>query len=245
MWAALREELHADNFELVTVGLDTLGAEGCRSFIEAAQPRHPSLLDPHHELANRFGVINIPSSIWIDEDFDIVRPAEAAPAPPRERSGPRLNLPDQLPPRFAEMMQHAAKIPNDAADYHAALRDWVEKGAESRFAMAPDEVIRRSRPRDGNRSLGHAHFELATWLEQQGDHEAAVAQFREAHRLVPESWTFRRQAWSLEQVESAGPLARFWQGPKPDDPDSWPYEGDWLSDVKSVGAENYSERFEP
>lgn len=245
MWAALRDELHPKGFELVTVGLDTLGAEGCRGFIEAAQPGHPSLLDPRHELANRFGVINIPSSVWIDEDFMIVRPAEAAPAPPTDQPRLRMQLPDELPAHFTEMFAEAAKIRSDADAYHAALRDWVEQGSASRFAMSPERVLARSRPRDEDRSLGHAHFELATWLEQQGDHDAAIGHFRAAHRLVPESWTFRRQAWSLEQVESAGPLARFWQGPTPDAPDAWPYEGDWLSDVKAVGAENYSERFEP
>ena len=36
MWQALRSELHPKGFELVTVGLDALGAAGCRAFIEAA-----------------------------------------------------------------------------------------------------------------------------------------------------------------------------------------------------------------
>lgn len=244
MWQALRNELAPKGFELVTVGLDTLGGDGCRAFIEAAKPAHPSLIDRYHVLADLFGVINIPSSIWIDERGTIVRPAEAAPAPPSEARAPRIDMPKEIPPRFAEMMGEAMKIPNDAAAYHAALRDWVDKGAASKFAMSPDTVIERSRPRDANRALGHAHFALASELEVQGKHAAAIEHFREAHRLVPESWTFRRQAWSLEKVGD-GPLARFWQGPKPDDPDAWPYEGDWLGDVRAVGAENYSDRFRP
>ena len=245
MWQALREELHPQGLEIVAVGLDTLGAEGCRPYIEAAQPRHPSLIDRHHALADRFGVVNIPSSVWIDESFTIVRPAEPAPAPPRERDGPPIELPDEVPERVREMMTEAQKIPNDAEAYHAALRDWVANGAASRYALAPDEVIARSRPRDRNRAAGHAHFELGTHLELEGHHEAAVRHFREAHRLVPESWTFRRQAWSLEQPENAGPLARFWQGPKPEAPDAWPYDSDWLSEVRAIGAENYIERFRP
>ena len=83
MWQNLREAYKDQNFELVTVGLDTLGAEGCRAFIEAANPGHPSLIDQHHVMADLFGVVNIPSSIWIDENGMIVRPAEAAPAPPK------------------------------------------------------------------------------------------------------------------------------------------------------------------
>ena len=138
----------------------------------------------------------------------------------------------------------AQKIPNDAEPYHAALRDWVAKGKESEFALSAEEVVSRSRPRSAEVAKGHAHFELASHLEVKGHHEAAVRHFREAHRLVPDSWTFRRQAWSLEGgIE--GPLNRFWQGPRDDDPDSWPYEGDWLKDVRAVGAENYSERFTP
>ncbi len=245
MWQALRNELAPKGFELVTVGLDTLGGDGCRAYIEAAKPQHPSLIDRYHVLADLFGIINIPQSVWIDEKGMIVRPAEAAPAPPRDTPRQsRLDVPGQTPPRFAEMMKEAMKIPNDSAAYHAALRDWVDNGSASKFALDPDEVITRSRPRDANRALGHAHFALASELEVQGKHEAAIQHFREAHRLVPESWTFRRQAWSLEKV-GEGPLARFWQGPKPDDPESWPYEGDWLGDVRAVGPENYSERFRP
>ncbi len=111
-------------------------------------------------------------------------------------------------------MTEAAKIKSEAQAYHDALRDWVEKGAASRFALSADEVVERSRPRDNAKSLGHAHFALATQLEMDGHHDAAITHFREAHRLVPESWTFRRQAWSLEKVID-GPLARFWQGPEP------------------------------
>lgn len=243
MWQALREELHPQGVELVTVGLDALGAEGCRPFIEAARPTHPSLIDAHHVLADRFGVINIPQSIWIDEQGIIVRPAEAAPRPPTAPAE-LPPMPAELPQRMQEIMVEAAQIPNDGESYHAALRDWVAKGADSEFALSPDEVIARSRPRNAEVSLGHAHFELATELEARGDHAGAVRHFREAHRLVPDSWTFRRQAWSLEQPVE-GPLARFWQGPDPDDPDAWPYDGDWLEDIRASGPENYVDRWRP
>ena len=244
MWRSLRDELHPKGFELVTVGLDTLGDVGCRAFIEAAKPTHPSLIDRHHVLAELFGVINIPSSVWIDETGTIVRPAEAAPAPPQSAAGPRLGLPPDAPQRMRDIMAEAAKIRRDAAGYHAALRDWVENGKRSRFALSPDEVIERSRPRDADKALGHAHFQLAAQLEMDGQHAAAVRHFREAHRLVPDSWTFRRQAWSLEKVGDDA-LARFWQGPDPASPEAWPYEGDWLSDVRRIGAENYNDPWRP
>ncbi len=195
-------------------------------------------------LANLFGVINIPSSVWIDETGMIVRPAEAAPAPPGE--GATFDTPPDLPQRFIEMGMEAAKIQASPEEYHAALRDWVKQGAKSQYALDAAAVVERSRPRSADVALGHAHFELASALELEGDHAAAIGHFREAHRLVPDSWTFRRQAWSLEPNEAAGtPLERFWQGPSAGDPKAWPYEGDWLGDVKKEGAENYSESWKP
>lgn len=242
MWQELRNKYHDQGVELVTVGLDSAGPEGCRPYIEAASPNHPSLIDQHHVMAELFGVVNIPSAIWIDEQGMIVRPAEAAPSPPRDDAGLKMELPDDMPERMVEMMGYASKIKNDGETYHAALADWVEHGAESRFAMTAEKVIERSRPRDHNKSLGHAHFELASHFESEGKHELAVKHFRKAHELVPDSWTFRRQAWSLEPV-GEGPLARFWQGPNPENPQDWPYAGDWVEDIKREGPENYSEPF--
>jgi hypothetical protein len=244
VWQALRNELAPKGFELVTVGLDTQGDAGCRAFIEAAKPQHPSLIDRHHVFADLFGITNIPMSVWIDENGMIVRPAETAPAPPPPAGAPARVLPPDLPQRMVDILSEATKIRKDTEAYHAALRDWVEKGEASPFALSPDEVVKRSRPRDNSKSLGHAHFQLATQLEMDGHHQAAIGHFREAHRLVPDSWTFRRQAWSLEKVGD-GPLSRFWQGPSPDAPEAWPYDGDWLKDVREIGAENYNEPWRP
>ena len=49
--------------------------------------------------------------------------------------------------------------------------------------------------------------------------------FREAHRLQPDNWTYKRQAWELVDPILQGPSEQ--------------YEGDWLSDVRAIGAENY------
>ena len=242
MWQELRNELHPLGLEIVTVGLDTLGAEACRPFIEAARPEHPSLIDARHTVARLFGVINIPNSVWIDEHGMIVRPAEAAP-PPRRIQPPVGTTPSEMPQRVVEIFTEATKIRSDPESYHAALRDWVEHGADSRFALSPEDVIDRSQQRDARAALGHAHFELATHLEIAGDHDAAVPHFRRAHQLVPDNFSYKRQAWSLEPGP-AGPLARIWQGPSEDDPEAWPYDGDWVTDVRQFGAENYYPRWQ-
>ena len=74
-------------------------------------------------------------------------------------------------------------------------------------------------------------------LETEGHHEAAVQHLREAHRLVPDNFSYKRQAWSLEPGPE-GPPAHFWQGPSDADPEAWPHEGDRVTDVRQFGAEN-------
>ncbi len=123
-----------------------------------------------------------------------------------------------------------------AEQYGDAVRDWATNGSDSRFVMAPDEVIARSGSRDSHTSIAAAHFALAEHLERSGDHAGAVEHFRAAHRLAPDNWTYKRQAWSIEG-DVDGPLGRFWQGPT--EGVEWPYESDWLTEIRARGAERY------
>ena len=221
MWQELRNELSLKGLEIVAVALDS-NVDAARGVIEANVPNHPSLIDTQHTLGALFGVVNVPSGIWIDEEGMIVRPPEPAfPAPSPLRDA---EIPEGLPDQIRQMLTEAKKIRNEPEVYIGALRDWVEHGSESRFALAPDEVIERSRPRPREEGLAAAHFELGEHLHRAGSTELAVKHWREAHKLQPDNWTYRRQAWS-----SVDPT----QGP------SDQYEGDWLSDVRKIGAENY------
>jgi len=237
VWQALRSELHPQGLELVTVSLDAQGIESSRPFIEAAQPEHPSLIDERHVCDELFGFVNIPMGVWIDERGMLVRPAE--PAFPKRTSVARIEPPADttgLPERTVGMLTEASKIRGDDGRWEEALRDWVAKGAESRFALSPVEVVARSAPRGREAALAAAHFELGQHCYAGGDEAGAVAHWREAHRLQPENWTYKRQAWSLAG-EVPGPLGRYWQGPV--EGKQWPYEGDWLTDIRAIGAENY------
>lgn len=247
--------------EIVTVCLDALGAEAARPYVERAKPEHPSLMDTAHLVDERFGVVNIPNSVWIDEAGQIVRPAEPAwpnvpePAPPPPdpgaRSAPadagtaRAQAAEAPPGRLEDMMATAGRIVSDRAAYVAALRDWAERGERSEFALSPEEVVARSGRRGVDEATAAAEFELASYLHGQGDLQGARAHFREAHRRQPDNWTYKRQAWSLEPSGFEGPLTRFWQGPMPGHEGDWPYASDWVSDAKASGPENYYPRFRP
>src|SRR5436305_8360470 len=208
--------------EVVTVALDVGGQEAAGPWIDLAKPRHPSLIDEAHVLDELLGIVNVPSGVWIDEEGAIVRPPEPAfPWRPRQ---PGAEMLAQLPALTAEQLREAQKIKIEPERYVAALRDWVEHGERSRYALSPEEVIARSRPRGEEQSRAAASFELGQHLQREGKGAQAVRWFREAHSLQPENWTYKRQAWSL-----ADPL----QGPTD------AYESDWLTDFREGGAESY------
>jgi hypothetical protein len=227
--------LHPAGLEVVTVGMDTEGAAACRPYIEAARPEHPSLIDVGHRLAERFGVLNVPNGIWIDEQGTIVRPAE--PAFPGVKPLPEVDL-ERIPRRMKDILAEAARIRADAEGYAEALRDWVAHGASSRWALPADEVVARSGRRDRFAAEAAAHFELAQHLHRAGRVDAAVRQFRQAHRLAPDNIAYKRQAWSLA-TPGSGPFERFLQGPLPGREGEWPYDSDWLTEIRALGPENY------
>jgi tetratricopeptide (TPR) repeat protein len=210
--------------DVVAVALDIEGMEKAGHYYERAHSTHPALIDAGHALDRLFGVVNVPSGIWIDEDGVIVRPPE--PAWPGRAVFAELPVPENIDGYARQLLGEARRIRHNPERYLAALRDWVSHGGDSRFALAPQEVVDRSRPRSLEVSAAAAHFELGQHLHREGRIQEAQTHFRQAHRLQPANWTYRRQAWSL-----LDPL----QGP------SEVYGSDWVTDVRAVGAENYYE----
>jgi Tetratricopeptide repeat len=171
-----------------------------------------------------FGMTNVPFAIWIDDDGTIVRPAEIAFAPRQERGDgqDQSALIAQLPERQRKVIEQMTTSMRDTERYAAAVRDWAERGADSRYVLSEAEVVERSRPRPPEFGLAAAHFELGQHLHRAGHPRDAVPHFQEAHRLDPTNWSYHREALSLV------------------DP-SWGqvYERDMLSEVEVVGADTF------
>lgn len=220
-----------------------------RPYIEAAKPEHPSLLDPTHRLDALFGVVNIPNVIWIDEQGTIVRPAE--PGWPGERGSLPAGLAQALgklgrarhapaPPERATPQTAVLSSGQDRSSYADAIRDWVDKGAASGYALTPAEVVARSQPRPMTVSAAAAHFELANHLWRAGRRDLAIIHFNECSRLQPGNWTYKRQAWSLVGHERVGgEWGRFAQAPAQGGEDDWPFTSDFMSDVALLGEGEY------
>ena len=151
-------------------------------WIAAAHPEHPSLIDTRHKVSELFGMVNVPTGVWIDEQGQIVRPSEVA--------------------YCTDTFRKLTGV--DSAGYVRAIRDWVENGASSRYAMTEDEVLRRERPANADQALALANFRLGEYLWQQGEHDDAITYFKESQRLEPESWNYRRQAFALAGEQPFG-----------------------------------------
>jgi len=225
VWQELRAELRPQGLEIVTVALDARGAESAGPWIAKAAPEHPSLIDEAHVMDALFGVVNVPSGIWIDEDGIIVRPPE--PAHPRRPEFLDRAVPPDASPAERERIELVKALHVEAERYVAALRDWAStpRGDDSRYALSPDEVVRRSRPRPIDEATAAAHFALGQALHLRGAQAAAVEHFREAHRLQPTNWTYRRDAWSLAGRDR-----------------ELVYNTSWVDEVKREGVENYYPR---
>lgn len=230
----MREEISPQGAEVVTVALDLGGVDAARPWIDRAQPRHPSLIDQAHETDEKFGFVNVPNAVWIDETGTIVRPAHAAhvqQSPLRD-----VDVPNGLG-RIGEMLTEVKKIRTNPDGYLRALRDWVANGTQSRYALAPEDVVAASRPQPREHAEAAACFALGQHLWRAGDQGAAVPWFRRAHQLHPTNWTYKRQAWTLATT-APGEASDLIQGPTD------LYAGNWLDDVRAVGAENYYDVFD-
>ncbi|MFL6276421.1 MAG: redoxin domain-containing (seleno)protein, partial [Blastocatellia bacterium] len=51
------------------------------------------------------------------------------------------------------------------------------------------------------RAQADAEFALAEYLYKKGFGAEAIAHFKEAQRLAPDNWNYKRQAWALSDAE--------------------------------------------
>lgn len=191
MWQALTEELADTGLTIVAVALESRGLDAALPYIEAANPTYPCLVDRQHVVAELFGMVNVPTAVWINEEGRIVRPPEPA------GTNDAFRKMDPATGRLAAEDRQALR--DERQRYLDGVRDWARRGDESPWAL--DEAVVRSRlarPR-GEHELARVHFRLGEHLWELGHGDRAQAHFARAVRLHPESWAYRRQALDLEQ----------------------------------------------
>lgn len=221
VWQAIYEDLKDSGLEIIAVAFDTGGkaaveasirAEGCRErpdvlarlmgwsadlWARQAPPTYPCLIDEGHQLAETYGMVNVPQSVWIDEEGRMVRPPESAGTIDMVRHMNRETFEIADEPVAAGMAARNT--------YVEALKDWVKNGAASPYVLSAEEARRRLRGPSEAEVLAANHVRLGRHLYAKGALEAAKHHFKEASRLHPDSWNYRRQSMMLDP-ESIGQL---------------------------------------
>ncbi len=186
MWQELYDELKETGFTIIAVALDS-DLDAVRHWYEAAgNPDYPVLIDRTHRLADLYNLVNVPQAIWIDEDRKIVRPPETA--------GYYDSIRFMDPETMAVPEAEAAKVGEARRIYLAAIHDWIEHGADSRFAKPANEAATGMPEATEMTALAHALIRLGRHLNDLGRADEAARHMAEASRLHPDSWAMWRQA---------------------------------------------------
>jgi tetratricopeptide (TPR) repeat protein len=178
-WQTLYRELKDKNFEIVSVAQDSGGVKAAGSWITAAKPEYTVLIDTAHVVTRLYDMVNVPTAVWINEQGRIVRPNEVAYVDNRFKALHRL----------------------EAEPYLDGIRDWVKNGERSRFVLKETELKERLSPQRPEHAQAAAAFALAEYLLRTGHGADAIPHYKEAQRLNPKSWNYKRQAWALSDAE--------------------------------------------
>ena len=178
-WQAIYQQLKDRNFEIVSVAQDTNGIKDAGPWITAAHPTYTALIDEKHLVSKLYNMVNVPTGVWIDEQGRIVRPNEVAFVDDRFKNFSGL----------------------DSAPYLNALRDWVEKGNKSIYAMSEEQLQEKLIVNDAKVLSAMAEFGLGEHLYKSGHLPEAIPHFKEAQRLNPKSWNYKRQAYALSDAK--------------------------------------------
>lgn len=188
MWQELVDDLEGFTVVAIALDADAKAAERC---IRLHRLTYRALIDGRHAVAELYGMVNVPSAIWIDERGQVARPTHIAGAGEAwryetDRASPTREITDA-----GDAAMRAAQT-----RYLDAVRRWARTGEHERREPLP-----------ASDSLAHAHFRLGTYLHARGL-AGAHEHFAEAVRLRPASWNFRRQALALERPEDL--WEQFW-----------------------------------
>ncbi|MGZ4496311.1 MAG: redoxin domain-containing protein [Nocardioides sp.] len=162
-WQRLQDELADTGLRLFSVALDA-EPEDARPWIEAAHPSYPVAVDTAHVTAERFGITNVPSVVWIDEDGTVVKPPTIAPGDDQFVDFTRIR----------------------ADRHHDALRAWARDG------VLPEAAASDPPARTDAEQQALAERRVAAYLQRHGETTAARAHLARAQELAPWDWTVRR-----------------------------------------------------
>jgi peroxiredoxin len=167
VWQRLADDLAADDFGIVAVAID----ESVSDAAPWAEPvRFPVLVDTTRAFADAYGLINVPTVFWVDDQRQVVR-------------APSTEFPDDS---FTEI--HGVH----SGPHLDALRAWVNDD------VLPAPVDRDALGAlTADQSQARVEFRLALELSRRGHTDAAAARVAIADALAPDDFTIWRAGMQL------------------------------------------------
>jgi hypothetical protein len=180
-WQDVYQDLADDDFVLIAAAQDTGGEAVAREWYDKAGATYVTLVDETHTISALYGLVNVPSAVWIDESGTIRRIDEGTYATTHKMG----------------------EFEFGRADYAPMLVDWVTQGNKSEHvqaAVSPDSW----NAVDQDAARADPAFKLGVYFHKQGDEVKANHYWETAQALDPRSWNYARQDWSFTP-EEAGP----------------------------------------
>jgi len=125
-------------------------------------------------------MVNVPTAVWINEQGRIVRQNEGA--------------------YTRQYKLGATSFGSDR--FVPALRDWVEKGDKSIYAIPPTKMAARLRKKTAAEAEADASFRLGVYFHLAGNEKLADKYWEQAEKQNPNSWNYHRQDWSFTPREA-------------------------------------------
>ncbi len=177
MWQTLQQELGDHGLTILAVAIDS-DVEAVREWAALA-PKLTVLVDRDYTVAERYGIVNVPATVWIDEGGKIVRPADTAMGDDRFRA-------------FAHV---------DSSVHHRLLRNWVMHDERDLDDTAVASLMERP---TAELQLARLHRRVAVALHDRGDIDGARTHLAAAESLAPHDWVIRRGSMPMNDVDPFG-----------------------------------------
>ena len=166
-WKALRDELADHDFGVVAVAIDE-AADDVAPW--AADVDYPVLVDTDRTFADSYGLVNVPTVIWLDEQRRVVRQPSA---------------------EFSDD-QFTSVHGVESGPHLDAVRRWVRDSD-----LAGTDDVAPPTPLGAEQRQARAEFRLALELKRRGHDEAAAAHVAIADALAPDDFTIWRAGMQL------------------------------------------------
>lgn len=168
-WDELRGELAEHDFDVVAVAIDE-NVDDAAPWAEGLDL--PVLVDTERTFADAYGLVNVPTVLWVDEERNVVR-------------RPSTEFSDD---QFTSV--HGV----ESGPHLEAVRRWVTRGELPDEADRPGDDLGAL---SDDQLQARAEFRLAVELARRGLTEAAAARVAVADALAPDDFTIWRAGMQL------------------------------------------------